>query len=214
MAAEIAGLRAELDHTVTRQNRPQERTLESWESWVDKAIRDAQERGEFSGLPGEGQPVRIDRNPLAGDQELGFHVLKNADVLPVWMELGRDAANGIADLDAFLERAREQVMQLRRRVCTRSDQRPVRPAPVLVRWLRGGFPEWRSQPDSPTTGSAERERQRLRAQYIERASRVDRRVKSYNDALPDDLRWLERPRLLANDAGARFDALCPPVGCS
>jgi DnaJ-like protein len=34
----------------------------SWESWVDKQIREAQENGEFDDLPGHGQPLPdIDR---------------------------------------------------------------------------------------------------------------------------------------------------------
>ena len=34
----------------------------SWESWVDRQIREGQENGEFDGLPGHGQPLRdIDR---------------------------------------------------------------------------------------------------------------------------------------------------------
>lgn len=29
----------------------------SWESWVERQIRDAQQRGEFDGLPGAGKPI-------------------------------------------------------------------------------------------------------------------------------------------------------------
>jgi DnaJ homologue, subfamily C, member 28, conserved domain len=29
----------------------------SWESWIDKQIREAEERGEFENLPGAGQPI-------------------------------------------------------------------------------------------------------------------------------------------------------------
>ena len=29
----------------------------SWESWIDKQIRDAMERGEFDNLPGKGKPL-------------------------------------------------------------------------------------------------------------------------------------------------------------
>ncbi len=28
-----------------------------WESWIDRQVRDAQERGEFDDLPGAGQPI-------------------------------------------------------------------------------------------------------------------------------------------------------------
>lgn len=29
----------------------------SWESWIDRQIREATERGEFENLPGEGKPI-------------------------------------------------------------------------------------------------------------------------------------------------------------
>jgi hypothetical protein len=33
-----------------------------WESWIDRQIREAQERGEFDALPGAGQPIpHLDR---------------------------------------------------------------------------------------------------------------------------------------------------------
>ena len=36
---------------------------ESWESWVDRQIREAKERGEFDNLPGSGKPLAsIDGN--------------------------------------------------------------------------------------------------------------------------------------------------------
>src|SRR5205085_1882329 len=28
-----------------------------WESWIDRQVREADERGEFDGLPGAGQPI-------------------------------------------------------------------------------------------------------------------------------------------------------------
>ena len=29
----------------------------SWESWIDRQVREAQERGEFDNLPGAGKPI-------------------------------------------------------------------------------------------------------------------------------------------------------------
>jgi len=31
--------------------------MRRWESWIDRAIREAQERGEFENLPGLGKPI-------------------------------------------------------------------------------------------------------------------------------------------------------------
>ena len=30
----------------------------SWETWIDRQIREGMERGEFDGLPGHGKPIR------------------------------------------------------------------------------------------------------------------------------------------------------------
>ena len=37
-----------------------------------RQIREAQERGEFDDLPGEGQPLDLAANPYAQDRELAF----------------------------------------------------------------------------------------------------------------------------------------------
>ncbi|MDQ3412580.1 MAG: hypothetical protein M3509_10745 [Chloroflexota bacterium] len=60
--------------------------------------------------------------------------------------------------------------------------------------------------------SVERERQVSKRQYLERAAAVDKHIVEYNAALPDEIRWLERPRLLPEAAAEQFNAACPPVG--
>ena len=43
--------------------------MENWESPVEKAIREAQERGEFDNLPGAGKPLRSLGNPEVEDPD-------------------------------------------------------------------------------------------------------------------------------------------------
>jgi hypothetical protein len=43
--------------------------VERWESPVDRAIREAQERGEFDNLPGSGKPLRNLGSPDADDPD-------------------------------------------------------------------------------------------------------------------------------------------------
>jgi hypothetical protein len=43
--------------------------VERWESPVEKAIREAQERGEFDNLPGAGRPLRSLGNPEVEDPD-------------------------------------------------------------------------------------------------------------------------------------------------
>ena len=78
--------------------------LSKWVPWVDQAIEDAQERGDFNNLPGYGKPLTIDENPYAGDRALGFHVLSNAGIKPLWMELDREIQAVRLHMDELLER--------------------------------------------------------------------------------------------------------------
>src|SRR5439155_11046154 len=44
----------------------------TWEDLVERKIREAQERGDFDDLAGQGRPLRIDKNPYARDWELSM----------------------------------------------------------------------------------------------------------------------------------------------
>jgi hypothetical protein len=72
---------------------------ESWESWVDRQIREAEERGEFDDLPGTGKPLPdLHRQ----DDELWWVRKKlkreNLSYLPPTLHVRKE-----------LERAREQI---------------------------------------------------------------------------------------------------------
>lgn len=215
-----------MDLTSDEKTRPHprnvtsDRTLQTWESWVDEAIRDARERGDFNDLPGAGRPLQIERNPFAGDREVGFHVLKNADLLPRWMELDRELARSLAALDRFGDQGIERLARMRTRASRHvGTAEAPRRCQRFVDWLLLGSASLRSS-HQPRLGQSdvERERQRTRRQYLERAAAVDKLIQEYNQALPDEIRWLERARLLPEQAAAGFDAawsrLDPEVGAS
>lgn len=64
----------------------------NWGWLVEKRIQRAQERGDFEGLPGRGKPLPLpEENPFEGTWRLAFHLLKNADLLPTWIELDKEA---------------------------------------------------------------------------------------------------------------------------
>ena len=65
-----------------------------FESWIDRQIQRAQERGEFDNLAGAGRPLPpADQNEaFAGDDAMGLHLLKNAEALPAWIELNKEIA--------------------------------------------------------------------------------------------------------------------------
>lgn len=54
-------------------------------------------------------------------------------------------------------------------------------------------------------------RDRMRAQYLERALEIDKRVTEFHAALPRNLWHLERMRLTPEAAARTFDRACPPL---
>jgi hypothetical protein len=77
----------------------------SWESLIDRQIREAIEEGQFDDLPHQGQPLPNDHNPLAGDWELAFHMLRNAGIAPPWIEADKEVRALLDQRDAILARA-------------------------------------------------------------------------------------------------------------
>jgi len=63
-----------------------DRDSDSWESAIDRQIREAEERGAFDNLPGKGRPLDLRPNPYAGDREMAFKLLKDAGYAPEWIE--------------------------------------------------------------------------------------------------------------------------------
>ena len=80
-------------------------TGKTWESLIDRQIREAMEEGKFDDLPHHGAPLPNDDNPLAGEWGLAFHMLKNAGVAPPWVEAGKELNGLLTQRDAIIERA-------------------------------------------------------------------------------------------------------------
>jgi DnaJ-like protein len=79
------------------------RKLSEWESAIDKQIREAQERGDFDHLPGQGQPLPAE--PWEGDWALAHHVLRQSGETLPWISLGRDIEAAQTKLQALLRDA-------------------------------------------------------------------------------------------------------------
>ena len=61
------------------------------ESFVERRIREAMEGSKLSSLKGYGKPLNLEDGGDPGrDDWASNHVLKNAGMLPPWMELGKD----------------------------------------------------------------------------------------------------------------------------
>jgi hypothetical protein len=61
---------------------------------VEERIKRAQEEGAFDNLPGKGKPLQLDDdNAIPQDLRLAFKILKNANCLPLEMELRKEIFN-------------------------------------------------------------------------------------------------------------------------
>ena len=104
--------------------------LAQWESAVDQQIREAQERGDFDNLPGQGRPLA----PESWDEAWGlaYHILRQAGETLPWISLSRD-----------IEAAQEKLHKLLRDAATvpyaeraRARERYLREAAALDKLLQ------------------------------------------------------------------------------
>ena len=73
--------------------RPREQTgaVSFFERIAEQRILEAQRNGAFDNLPGKGKPLELeDMSWVPDDLRIGYHVLKNANILPPEAELLKD----------------------------------------------------------------------------------------------------------------------------
>ena len=109
---------------------PPPKKLSHWESAIDTQIREAQERGDFDNLPGQGRP--LPHEPWQGDWALAHHVLRQAGETLPWISLGRDIEAAQAKLRAFLRDAASVPYRER----SRARERYLREAAILDKLLQ------------------------------------------------------------------------------
>jgi hypothetical protein len=88
-----------LDEQGNRQVAP------SWESLVDRQIREAMEAGKFDDLPYRGQRLPLEDESAAGEWAMAFRILRNAGAAPPWIEADKEARALLARRDAILAQA-------------------------------------------------------------------------------------------------------------
>ena len=108
---------------------------EKWESWVDRQIREAQERGEFDDLPGGGKPLSDLDRPY---DELWWVRKKlkeeNLSLLPPALEVRKkldDAREQIARARSERE-VRQIVVNINERICEINRYALQGPAPPVM----------------------------------------------------------------------------------
>ena len=190
--------------------------ISDWDSWIEKEIREARERGEFDDLPTQGKPIDLYSTDVDSQWDFAFSRLKNANAVPEWMELDRICHTQRAEMDAFLERSAHYL----------ADQlalleHPVEPLPVpapVPRWrFWRHLAVWLQLPtemkEDPPLDQLDliRIRARMLEQYLDRAAALDKQIVAFNNALSRNLMHLERMRMLPNRARRLFDAGCPAI---
>ncbi len=90
------------------QRRDAEGRLQSaktWESLVERQIREAMDAGAFDDLPFQGQRLPIEDDSAAGEWAMAYRMLHSAGAAPPWIESDKEARKQLAALEALIERA-------------------------------------------------------------------------------------------------------------
>lgn len=77
----------------------------SWESLVERQIREAMEAGAFEDLPFQGERLPLEDDSAAGDLAMAHRMLHSAGAAPPWIESNKEARRLLAELEALIERA-------------------------------------------------------------------------------------------------------------
>jgi hypothetical protein len=77
----------------------------TWESLVERQIREAMDEGAFNGLPHQGAPLPLEDDAAAGDWAMAHRMLRDAGAAPPWIEADKEARTRLAELDVVVERA-------------------------------------------------------------------------------------------------------------
>jgi hypothetical protein len=98
---------------------------------AEERIQEAQREGLFDDLPGKGKPLNLDEDSaVPEDLRLSFKILKNANCLPIEMELRKEIYNLRQLLDAAIDpetrkELRRELSLLNLRLNCMRRQRPV-----------------------------------------------------------------------------------------
>jgi hypothetical protein len=85
------------------EGRPQ--TAHSWESLVERQIREAMDGGAFDDLPYRGERLPLEDDSAAGEWAMAHRMLRNAGMAPPWIESDKEARKQLMALEALIERA-------------------------------------------------------------------------------------------------------------
>ena len=98
----------------------------TWESLVERQIREAMRDGRFDELPHQGAPLPAEDDAAAGEWAMAYRMLRDAGMAPPWIEADKEARDGLARMDRLIDRA------MRARPAERDRLRAVMRSTVLA----------------------------------------------------------------------------------
>ena len=180
--------------------------IDSWDEYVQDEIAGMQARGEFENLPDQGKPIKIWKTDVNPDYDLAFSRLKNAGVVPLWMELDRDIGRLTEELWTRLDRIEQLLRGMLSQLQTPTDPEPEEPRSWwerFRRWFR--IETSANEPPLPTVTTIMATRERERKRFLEVVAELDKKISSYNDSLPKGGENLQRLRWIPSRAEKVFD---------
>lgn len=109
------------------------------DQWAERHITDAQRRGEFDNLPGQGEPLVLDDDSAVPEElRSGYRLLKNAGCLPPELEQRKEAI-ALADILKGIRREDVRYQELSRRLTLLELK--LQQAGINTDFLRGDYVE-------------------------------------------------------------------------
>lgn len=109
------------------------------DQWAERHITDAQRRGEFDNLPGQGEPLVLDDDSAVPEElRSGYRLLKNAGCLPPELEQRKEAI-ALADILKGIRREDVRYQELSRRLPLLELK--LQQAGINTDFLRGDYAE-------------------------------------------------------------------------
>ncbi|UAK21710.1 DUF1992 domain-containing protein [Kluyvera sp. CRP] len=109
------------------------------DQWAERHITDAQRRGEFDNLPGQGEALVLDDDSAVPEElRSGYRLLKNAGCLPPELEQRKEAI-ALADILKGIRREDVRYQELSRRLTLLELK--LQQAGINTDFLRGDYAE-------------------------------------------------------------------------
>ena len=85
--------------------------MDRWQSLIDRQLEQARKNGDLSNLPGEGKPLKFDDQHTPDHLRMAYKILRDNNLAPDWMMVGKELDEKRALLLDDLHRAARKYRQ-------------------------------------------------------------------------------------------------------